>query len=98
MGRPRATSMAKLGPDRTATGVPDGRTCSATALMKLSLPRSIPLAQRMTGPAVARGPRRDSSTPRTVWAGTTRSVARAPARSAASPVARIAGWRGTPGR
>src|SRR3546814_9128726 len=48
VGRPAATSCAKVGPDRTAMGAP-GWTLAATSDINLCEPASIPLAQRMSG-------------------------------------------------
>ena len=52
-GRPRATSAAKLGPERTATGR-SGMTSAATSLISRSEPCSTPLAQSTTGAPLER--------------------------------------------
>ena len=48
LGRPRATSAAKLGPDRTA-GVAVGIVSASTSVISFSEPRSTPLAHRTMG-------------------------------------------------
>src|SRR3546814_9357187 len=48
VGRPTATSCAKVGPDRTAMGAP-GWTLAATSDINLCEPASIPLEQSMSG-------------------------------------------------
>ena len=45
---PRATSAAKLGPDRIA-GTALGAHSAITSVMNFSVPRSMPLAQTITG-------------------------------------------------
>ena len=47
VGRPRATSAAKLGPDRIA-GIASGAASAITSVMNLCVPRSMPLAQAIT--------------------------------------------------
>ena len=54
-GSPRATSSAKLGPDRIA-GTAVGAHSAITCVMNLCVPRSMPLAQAITGmPAASTG-------------------------------------------
>ena len=48
VGRPRATSPAKLGPDRTAAGA-SGRVSARTSVISFNVPRSTPLEQSTTG-------------------------------------------------
>ena len=48
VGRPRDTSPAKLGPDRTAAGAP-GRVSASTSVISFIVPRSTPLEQSTTG-------------------------------------------------
>ena len=47
-GSPRATSAAKLGPDRIA-GSAAALLCAITSVMNRCVPRSMPLAQAITG-------------------------------------------------
>ena len=97
VGRPRATSPAKLGPDSTA-GRACGMVSARTSVISFSDPCSIPLAQRtMRRPSRTCGAKA-LSVARKCWAGATASTTSLPARSAKSPVARIAGSRSTPGR
>ena len=53
VGRPRATSAAKLGPDRIA-GIAAGAHSAMISVMNLCVPCSMPLAQAMTGVRGAR--------------------------------------------
>ena len=48
VGRPRATSPAKLGPDSTA-GAASGRVSASTSVISFSVPCSTPLAHSTTG-------------------------------------------------
>ena len=48
VGRSRATSMAKVGPDRTATGA-SGRASAAISLISAQVSCSIPLEQMTAG-------------------------------------------------
>ncbi|MNI60723.1 hypothetical protein D3C73_1159550 [compost metagenome] len=48
LGRPRATSAAKLGPDSTAA-VAEGIVSASTSVISFSEPRSMPLEHRMMG-------------------------------------------------
>src|SRR3546814_1988639 len=89
VGRPTATSCAKVGPDRTAMGAP-GWTLAATSDINLCEPASIPLEQSMSGrlptgalPRIA---------PR-CCAGVTTRTASQTARSSRLVVALIAGFR-----
>ncbi len=52
VGSPRATSVAKLGPERIA-GVASGSTSATISVMNLCVPRSMPLAQATTGTPLA---------------------------------------------
>ena len=97
VGRPRATSPAKLGPDSTA-GAACGRVSARTSVISFSEPCSTPLAQRRTGrPSRACGAKADSVA-RRCWAGATMRTRSLPARSAKSPVQAMAGSSSTPGR
>ena len=77
VGRPRATSRAKLGPERTA-GVSLGAASSATCVMRLALPRSSPLAAMTTGVIGVTRRAITPSTARTDWAGTATTRRSAP--------------------
>ena len=80
VGRPRATSMAKLGPDRTAAGAP-GRISASTSVISLPVSRSIPLAHSTTGAPLPICGAAPSRTLRRCCAGTTASTASQSARS-----------------
>ena len=97
VGRPLATSMAKLGPDITA-GIASGSSSASTSVMNLPVASSIPLEQRTTGACGLNQPSRRVSVARVCWAGVTQKRASKPARSPRWVVARKAGFRGTPGR
>jgi hypothetical protein len=74
VGMPRATSAAKLGPDRIA-GTAAGAVSAIISLMNFLVPRSMPLAQTITG---VRGAIKGASalaTARTACAGTTSRMA-----------------------
>ena len=88
VGRPRATSAAKLGPDMTAKG--DAGNISAPICdIVASEPASIPLAQCSSGSPGAATAAQAPSTPRRNWAGTTSSAASASTTAASrSPLAR----------
>ncbi len=97
-GRPRATSMAKLGPERTAAGTP-GSSSATTVLSNAPLRCSIPLAQMMAAAPTGQAARAWASTARRCCAGTARSTASAPAMASRGVrVVRISGSSGTPGR
>ena len=94
VGRPLATSCAKVGPERTATGEP-GRTARATSCIKRPVPSSIPLAQSTSGwPPADKAER----TARGCCAGVTTRNAWQCVSSARFCVARSVGLSGIPGR
>ncbi len=93
---PRATSSAKLGPDRIA-GVARGKVSAITSVMKRCVPRSIPLAQATTGTAFTWAPSAAAAARRSC-AGTASSTASACATSAIAPVAATRRSISTPGR
>ena len=78
---PRATSAAKLGPDRIA-GTAAGAHSAITSVMNFSVPRSIPLAQTIIGVRGAISGASNFVTARTACAGTTTRIAGACAASA----------------
>ena len=80
VGRPRATSAAKLGPDRIA-GVAFGAHSAITSVMNLWVPCSMPLAQAMTGVRGAIDAASALTTERIACAGTTSRIASARAAS-----------------
>ena len=92
VGRPAATSCAKVGPDSTAIGA-SGCASRATSDISRRVPASIPFAQRTSA---CRPTGAVASTARMCCAGVTTSNASQPPRSARSPVARIAGRSGRP--
>ena len=97
MGRARATSSAKLGPERTAGMQP--RTVSAR-ISDRNCPeiRSNPLAQMTRGSPFLITSARPSATPRSAWAGTASRTARAWAMSSSAAVGSTEGASGTPGK
>jgi len=97
VGRPRATSAAKLGPERTA-GQACGSASARTSVSRRFVDCSTPLAHSTTGFAGATWGASVSSTPRICWAGVTISTASAAAACVRSPVARIWGSSAMPGR
>src|SRR6266446_4785096 len=97
VGSPRATSPAKVGPDRIASFAP-GKTAAAASLISAPVFSSTPLAQITTA---APGRSEGASQPaisRKCWAGTASRTAFADAAIASSPVAAIAGSMAMPGR
>src|SRR5437660_173300 len=83
VGNPLATSVAKLGPERTA-GIASGISSRSTSLRKRLLARSIPLAQMTQGTPARAKERAARTTSRKVCAGTTASMRSASARRAIS--------------
>src|SRR6185437_11470790 len=71
VGRPAATSSAKLGPDRTK-GMAAGAHSARISLWRRSVPRSRPLAERITGRPPIRAGGSAESAARLAWAGTAR--------------------------
>ena len=94
VGRPRATSAAKLGPDNTAIAA-SGRVSAKTSVIKAPVASSKPLAQTTSGVDPAGSA---AATARVCWAGVTSRTASAAPVSARSDVALIVGDSGTPGR
>ena len=95
VGLPSATSRAKVGPDRIATGLP-GAIWAATSLISRPLTASTPLLATTSGTPSARTGSASASVTRKYCAGvaqTSRSLSRAAWRIA--DVARIAGSSGT---
>ena len=88
VGCPRATSAAKVGPDRMAAGL-TGSASPTTSLIVFAVSRSIPLAQTATGAEGARCGARSAQVSRTACAGTASRTASTAAASAASAVATI---------
>ena len=97
MGCPRATSPAKVGPDRMATGFP-GSASPRTSLIVFPVSRSIPLAQTATGTDGARCGAKSAQVARTAWAGTASRTASTAAATAGSAVDAIPGPSAMPGR
>ena len=82
VGRPRATSVAKLGPDRIAGGLP-ASTSPAISDIRLPLSRSMPFAQMTFGvPGAISGAMSDKAS-RSACAGTTESTISAPSSASA---------------
>ena len=74
VGSPRATSAAKLGPDRIA-GTAFGAHSAMISVMNLCVPCSMPLAQAITGVFAAIVCASDLTTERIACAGTTSRMA-----------------------
>ncbi len=83
VGRCRATSCAKEGPDRIAASAL-GAAAASTSVINRPLAFSIPLAQITTGAPGTMSGAAASRTGRKCWAGTTTSTASAPAALARS--------------
>ena len=97
VGSPRATSSAKLGPDRIA-GIASGAASAITSVMNWCVPRSMPLAQAMTGVAAGEMRRKRGRPPRADAAPASRSaMISARAGSAMSCVTTMLRSRRTPG-
>src|SRR5581483_8337842 len=97
VGSPRATSAAKLGPDRIA-GTAAGAHSAMISVMNLCVPRSMPLAQATKGTAAGRSFAAEPATARIACAGTTARTASARTASARSRVSPIRSSSFTPGR
>ena len=89
VGSPRATSSAKLGPDRIAVSA-CGATSATISVMNLWVPRSMPLAQITTGVSAATCGASAVIASRRLCAGVTSRRMSALALSARSPVSRMA--------
>jgi hypothetical protein len=97
VGIPRATSAAKLGPDRIA-GTATGAHSAMISVMNLCVPCSMPLAQTINGVCFATNDASDVTTERTACAGTTRRIASLFAVSPRSRVTLISLSMRTPGK
>ena len=80
VGNPRATSAAKLGPDRIA-GTAIGAHSAMISVMNLCVPRSIPFAHAISGVCFVIDDASDTITERMACAGTTTRMASLPAVS-----------------
>jgi len=98
VGRPAATSRAKVGPDRTAMGW-FSVVSVRTSVIKEQVPCSTPFEQMTRGVPGCRPVRRLSTTHRKNWDGTTNKMAAECADAAArSLVATMSDSRSTSGR
>ena len=97
VGKPRATSPAKLGPDRTAAGAP-GKVSASTSVISFIVPRSTPLEHSTTGTPARWQGAKAVRVARICWAGGTARIRSHPPRSARSDVKLNASASGTPGR
>ena len=97
VGSPRATSAAKLGPERIA-GTASGAHSAMISVMNFRVPCSMPLAQVTIGVPGADAAASALQTERIACAGTTSRIASARAASARSRVTAMRCSSFTPGR
>ena len=98
VGNPRATSAAKLGPDRIAGRCQCGAHSAMISVMNLCVPCSMPLAQAISGVFFDSDGASKVITDRTACAGTTTRIASLPAVSPSSRVTLMVSFSFTPGR